>query len=802
MKLRNLTNLLLLAAALVAVACKEDKPEVKAPVFKVEETTVSVPATSTSASISYTIENPVSGEVVKAASDAEWLSSFSEGTNGKVSFNVELNYGDERSAVVTLTYATTDPVDVTVTQMSAEENIDITPKTLAFTNVGGTLSVKVDGSRQWTVSGDADWVTPSFTSGYPGTEVAFTATANPTISERTAEFEFSNGKNTVKLSVSQAATPITDLFTDANFKKYVLDNFDTDKNGKISEEEAAAVTAINYTESGNGEVTSFAGVEAFSNLTEFVFEAPTYGGTMSTVDTIDLSSNKKLTNVEVTDRELKGLILTGLDKVTNLRVALDTALHTLDISSLTSLKEMFAYNSGLEALDCSKNVELENLSVAGTKIKDLDFSKNLKLVTLRAGTDSLETIDISKNTGVTSLSLDGSKKLKTKPSFSHMTKLTSLSFQYYPFESFAEPELVNLVELTLDYSTKLKHIDVSKNMKLNSLSLFQLNYLETITFTTGQYIPSMSTDYINNPKGHYNYNESEIKVIFVDGESYDDVASYITDAAFKKAMLAIADTDSDGKISDAERKAVTEISVPSKGIKSLAGLEYFPSITKLDVSGNDVTSVDFTNAQSLTELNVSNTKVASLNFTRVKGLQVLNAASASLTAVSGLTSAIKTVDLSNNSLTGLDLGYCTNLIRLDLSNNKIKTLDIHGDSSLEYLDISNNVMADQGYESAVRFWSLSALKTLKASKFGYTDSIYSSQELKNLKLVTVDLSGNDYETLNLTGSAATLTSLDVSNSPKLKSVYIGEGATIEDSAIKKDSGTTIYRTAFSTSSKK
>lgn len=65
-----------------------------------------------------------------------------------------------------------------------------------------------------------------------------------------------------------------------------------------------------------------------------------------------------------------------------------------------------------------------------------------------------------------------------------------------------------------------------------------------------------------------------------------------TDWAFKKACLAVADSDKDGEVSFAEAESVQELVIVGKGIKDLTGLEAFKNVWKLDARNNDIEDAD------------------------------------------------------------------------------------------------------------------------------------------------------------------------------------------------------------------
>lgn len=93
------------------------------PVLKItSETTLSVPAESTTKTINYTVENPTNGVSVVASSDVSWLNSFGYDTGG-VSFTIDANQGEERSGTITLSYEGAEAQTVSVTQLTAGEAI-------------------------------------------------------------------------------------------------------------------------------------------------------------------------------------------------------------------------------------------------------------------------------------------------------------------------------------------------------------------------------------------------------------------------------------------------------------------------------------------------------------------------------------------------------------------------------------------------------------------------------------------------------------------------------------------------------
>lgn len=194
---------------------------VRVPVITVDKTTVSVKAEGDIVTLKYSIEYPAADATIDASSAEAWVNNFDCGTDGEVTFAVDANEGDARTATVTLSYPGADHVAVTVSQRAAGSSalVDKTA-TIMF----GTNDVKInkasvtaddDQKNSWTITTVG---TTSFTQNAvysqvgkkdaPATSITFTTTLpeDADVTSISAKFGGFNGTaGTVTLKVGETS---------------------------------------------------------------------------------------------------------------------------------------------------------------------------------------------------------------------------------------------------------------------------------------------------------------------------------------------------------------------------------------------------------------------------------------------------------------------------------------------------------------------------------------------------------------------------------------------------------------------
>ena len=138
--------------------------------------------------------------------NAEWCtpSATSGPTGEEITLRIVPNTsGKERSVTYTFTCGD-QPATLTVTQEAGSSTIFVAPSSIAAPAEGDSQSVTVSSSGPWTMSGNAEWCTPSATSGQDGEAIAFEIAANTSGKERSVTYTFTCGKQTATLTVTQS----------------------------------------------------------------------------------------------------------------------------------------------------------------------------------------------------------------------------------------------------------------------------------------------------------------------------------------------------------------------------------------------------------------------------------------------------------------------------------------------------------------------------------------------------------------------------------------------------------------------
>ena len=321
--------------------------------------------------------------------------------------------------------------------------------------------------------------------------------------------------------------------------------FDSNGDGRIGESEALAIDAIKIC---NENVTSLKGIEFMPNLT--VLECvqtnlqtvdisnnplltivnfnskyePNSGTRVSwyfhsggsiqytpqyknNLTALDVSSNPKITWLDVTGNSIANLDLSNNSAITDLDCA-NNRLTRLDVSSMPDLGWLNCAGNELTELNVRNNQKLYELHCSRNNLGNLDLTNNPQLKTLECSDNALTALDLSGNPALVNLaarsnqlsSLDVSLCPALYGIYASNNKLESIDISNNPnlkaldfssnrvtsFDFAGSPNLETLIcgsnpltDFDISYNTNLTELRCS-DLNLSSLDLSNLTSLKTL----------------------------------------------------------------------------------------------------------------------------------------------------------------------------------------------------------------------------------------------------------------------------------------------------------------------------------
>lgn len=530
----------------------------------------------------------------------------------------------------------------------------------------------------------------------------------------------SDGNNDLTTDYIQMVPWTTDVisFADAGFKAYCVENFDTDGDGEISEDEAKVVTAIDCSLAN---LTSLVGIEYFSNL-------ETIDVSCNKLTSLDLSNSPKLSQVLVNNNSLQSLTLSGLSKLVTLDCS-SNKLGSIDVSECESLESLKCNANHIGTLNLKNNKALTELQCNNNAIAQLNLKNNVRLETLYCRKNDISVLNVTGQAHLKNLDCSNNA-------------LTSLNVY-----KNVELETINCS------NNALTSLDVSRNAVLNTLTCHNN--------------ASMAKLWVKDAaqKAEITVKKDDTTVI-----AYNDGGINIPDAKLKEYLLALFDDDEDGEISIFEAENIQNVNCSGRGITSLVGLQDCPNLKYLNFNGNSVKEVELPNLSKLETIVAYGNPIERLNVNNDTALTALYLQNVSTNALSGTTFTITAYDQAQT----LELAFAgTGFTTLNLTGSNVLTsFDIAENIQLEKLVASGNSLV-----TGVNVSTLTALNHLDLNACG----LASLDVDTNVELTYFDCSSNKLTSLNVNNNVAlvsfdcsdnSLSALKVSNNASLEKLDV------------------------------
>lgn len=398
--------------------------------------------------------------------------------------------------------------------------------------------------------------------------------------------------------------------------------------------------------------------------------------------------------------------LDGLNKLTSLEKLsiLGYSINQLDVSLLTELKELHV-GLPLNNLDLSKNINLERLIISGALMNSINLDNNINLEFLYIVGDALSTLDVSRNINLERLVIACSAL--TSINLENNINLKSLDIAYTGISNLDISKNIKLDSLHIG-NTLISEIDVSKNIELLDLQLFNNNELSSINVEKNLKLMGLMLDYNKYDDEGATLYSSKLKEIDVSKNLNLEYLSL-------NGQLGITEIDlsNNTKLVDLD---LSNTGVEDVDLTNLIYLESFDigaedgstSIKNLDFSknvnlgfltifGGEFDKLDLSNVLELKQLHLHDMKVEEIDFNG-EGLAHAGFSNMDLRMLnlSELTN-LYSLNLYNVVLDSLDLSNMTNLNYLDIGEMTLGELDLSHNINLETISFYETVFGEELY---------------------------------------------------------------------------------------------------------
>lgn len=239
---------------------------------------------------------------------------------------------------------------------------------------------------------------------------------------------------------------------DPLFREYCrskMDDWDTNNDGKLYANEAAAVRSIDVANKFGTAINSLKGIEHFTGITYL-------DCSLNNLTTLDVSKCTRLTYLYCNNNNrLSSLILSAYTTLEILDCSA-CSLTSLDLSKCTRLTDLTCYFNNFESIDLSACTSLSFLDLERNELASLDLTRNRELAILICSNNQLPSLNLSNCTELTTLYCDNNN-------------LSSLNLSNNS----------ELIILNCDMNN-ITSLDVSKNLEMETL-LCNNNQITSIT---------------------------------------------------------------------------------------------------------------------------------------------------------------------------------------------------------------------------------------------------------------------------------------------------------------------------------
>ncbi|MEP0987585.1 T9SS type A sorting domain-containing protein [Ekhidna sp.] len=424
-------------------------------------------------------------------------------------------------------------------------------------------------------------------------------------------------------------------------------------------------------------------------------------------------------------------------------------LNAFDLPLLSWVK--CGFNWAMTSANLTNNPNLSQVEISDNpQLQNLDLTGLSNLVLLNGANSGFTNLNLSGSPLISSVNLEGN--YLTTINLGTPSNLTTLNL--------AGSSLTNL---DLSAGTNLTHLDISDNHITNfnlpvsapiQDIIWQSNGLNTIdvsgysTLENLDVQASLSLGCIKvSPAqlGTLNVMYSNSSQTFV---GTDCATVLIPDSNFEQQLVdKNIDNVMDGEVLVSAIEKVTLLDISGSNIADLTGIEGFASLVDLNVSDNSLSALDLSQNTALQVLRCSNNSIEGLDLSYNTNLSTLECENNALTVLNlnGLTT-LTTVKCQNNQISSLDFSGNALLTDVDCRFNQLVSIDLIGTTSLV------NLFAESNFLTNLNLSNLPALDYVNVNNNTLVNLDVSGSS--NLRSLFCDF--NQLSSLNTNGAIALL----------------------------------------------
>lgn len=526
------------------------------------------------------------------------------------------------------------------------------------------------------------------------------------------------GNNTIEVTIP-----------DQNFKQYLLENYDADGDGKITQYDMCQIHTMQIPYDKN--ITNIQGIEEAIHLRMLSLD--------NYLDSVQYITG--LTNLEYLRMNCKSA--EGIEQLANLTHLTSLSIYCSELTDISFVRNMpnlssLGFGYGVEDITPLQGLtNLQSLYMYGNKITDiqvLETLPNLHYVALSG--NQIEDVSILED--LTQNVYTGIYNQNLKRDLGTLTKGESIELDLpdlFKRILCQENSTFYMPEATVELEDNSG--EVSKRIQV-TLSTDKTKIILTPLRITDSYEMPICTLYLKNGGA---FNGSTIQCSYkVKGSGDNTKVIHIPDPYLKAQLLNELDEDENGWISEYEIHQLVSTYI-EEGVTNLEGLQYAENLERLEIygSGQSVMPKGLEKLTKLCRVGIYNYGNTEWDISPVENLIHIT--------YLGLGGNIKKENIDNviQSLPNLSELYLNGIELEDISIQKMAKLerltimdthmtaipDVSSLNNLTYLDVSNNQIKD-----ITAIQNLPLLETLYIAN-NQVEDIRAIKECPNLKWINI-----------------------------------------------------------------